>query len=395
MIVKEIDFKSLNNKYEKSGFEAEKQMSFYLKRAFSEDDNVYVINDLRLQVEDEYAQIDHLVLHQYGFIIIESKSVTDKICVNKYGEWKRIYHNQESGMPSPIQQAKRQIDILKKFLLSKNSRGIDKFPYDTLVAISDSGIIERDNIELDEICKADSVTEHIENISQGYKKESKKFLTLKRVRSFEKENISKLANFLVNSHQPKGKKVRVQKERVQKEVIKTPRKKPVLKNACKECHSSNLEIRNGRYGYYFKCLDCDKNTKIELICSKPTKECKPTLAKKGLKFYKQCKGCGEEKLFFTNIEKKLPAKKSPLAQKKTSSKLSQQCKKCKSTDITIEYGKYGYYFRCKACETTSKINLTCTKPSCQPKLKKEKENFYKVCQDCKTKELFFTSKKNT
>jgi len=306
MVGKEIDFKSLNNRYEKSGFEAEKQMSFYLKRAFSERDDLYVINDLRLHVDKEYAQIDHLVLHKYGFIIIESKSVTDTIAINEYGEWKRIYHNQESGMPSPIQQVKRQIDILKKFLITKKSKGIDKFPYDTLVAISDNGIIKRDNIELNEICKADSIPEQIENIVQGYTKESKKFLSFKKIHTFSKENINTLAKFLVESHIPKEKKANA-KAKAKKETPKTP--------------------------------------------IKPKKILSP--------------------------------KKASLAQK---------CTKCQSSDISIEYGRYGYYFKCKKCQSNRKIDLKCNYSSCKPKLKKEKEKFYKTCQDCNIKELFFVNK---
>ena len=52
--------------------------------------------------------------------IIESKSVTEEVRVrpdNTGGDqWSRVYQGRESGMPSPIQQARRQAGFLRTFL---------------------------------------------------------------------------------------------------------------------------------------------------------------------------------------------------------------------------------------------------------------------------------------
>ncbi|MDQ7084711.1 MAG: nuclease-related domain-containing protein [Sulfurovum sp.] len=321
MIMKDTDIKILDDKYKQSGFKAETQMRFYLKRAFRDDSYVYVINDLRIHVEEEYAQIDHLVIHRYGFVIIESKSVTDKICVNRYEEWKRIYNNKESGIPSPIKQAKRQIEILKQFLMSKDSSeiyrdnfinkisplAIETFPYDVLVAISDSGIIDRDNIELVELCKADSITERIENLRKQHKKAFSKLLNM-HPRQFHEDSIAKIAHLLVSSHSPIHKVKEVKKE------IITPKEKVEKASV-------------------YQSREYVKNEKVSIA--------------------------------------------------------SHQCNKCQSVDVQIAYGKYGYYYKCQSCQGNSKISLRCNQPSCKPKLKKEKEHFYKVCSDCNTKEIFF------
>ena len=50
MILKEIDPKTTNHKMTEAGVRAEKQMSFYLNRAFGDEDKVHVINDLRIGV---------------------------------------------------------------------------------------------------------------------------------------------------------------------------------------------------------------------------------------------------------------------------------------------------------------------------------------------------------
>lgn len=95
-------------------------MAFYLKRSFQNSKGIFVLNDIRLVMNDDVAQIDHLIIHEYGIIIIESKSVTSKISINEYGEWTRHYPKFSRGMPSPINQAIRQADFLQNFLMARS-----------------------------------------------------------------------------------------------------------------------------------------------------------------------------------------------------------------------------------------------------------------------------------
>ncbi|MEO1407846.1 MAG: nuclease-related domain-containing protein, partial [Pseudomonadota bacterium] len=111
----------------RAGIQAERQMAYYLHRAFATSSNLYVINDLRLvdpeQPEPDprtggsspgVAQIDHLVLHRFGAFIVESKSVTGTVTVRDDGggdEWTRS----GKGMPSPLRQAERQGEFLRAF----------------------------------------------------------------------------------------------------------------------------------------------------------------------------------------------------------------------------------------------------------------------------------------
>ncbi|MCR9115470.1 MAG: NERD domain-containing protein, partial [bacterium] len=83
MIAKESNATQPTDKRQLAGFNAEKQMAFYLRRAFGESSDVFVFNDLRIVRNDEVAQIDHLVLHRYGFAIVESKSITGTVEVNQ------------------------------------------------------------------------------------------------------------------------------------------------------------------------------------------------------------------------------------------------------------------------------------------------------------------------
>lgn len=96
MICKERDASQQtdNDIFSQAGAKAEEQMAFYLRREFGSDPEVWVFNDLRFETESgDAAQIDHLVLHRSGFILVESKSVTSKVRARANGEWERIWNN--------------------------------------------------------------------------------------------------------------------------------------------------------------------------------------------------------------------------------------------------------------------------------------------------------------
>jgi len=314
MIIKHVDNKESNDKFIKAGLKAEKQMGHYLERAFAKAEDIFVLNDIRLKNNNETAQIDHLIIHTYGFIIIESKSVSTKVSVNKYGEWKRLYNNKETGMPSPIQQAKRQASFLEDFLQEKamnvfrdsiinktvGKPKFSNFKFDILVAISDTGIIERDNIELDEVLKADAIADKVLKIISNREKDLLKslinpFTTTSNGLHVETER--KIANLLLSLHHPVSKKI-VEVATVQeKPITYNNAKKSSIEHICPKCNSKTLQVVFGR-NYYFKCLDCGQNIPIKHTCNTP--DCKPRTKKRKLQFFKICEKCGIDELFWEN-----------------------------------------------------------------------------------------------
>ena len=320
VIMKSVDPKVSSDKFTKAGLAAEKQMAFYLKRAFTDKEDIFILNDIRLERNGEVAQIDHLIIHSYGFIIIESKSVSSKVSVNKHAEWKRIYNNKESGMRSPIQQAKIQASFLTAYLNAKGNTLFKKsivdkvianpkyeyYKFDVLVAISDTGIIERDSIDLPEVLKADAVPDQILELIAIAKKDMLKALVnpfaISEGYRFRSDTIKKIANFLIAMHKP-AKNQNNEATIVQEESITYGKKTEVLKDTkkiicqCTKCKSQNLEVKFG-HNYYFKCLDCDNNIPIKHTCNTPS--CKPKTKKRKLQFFKTCETCGIEELFYEN-----------------------------------------------------------------------------------------------
>ncbi len=356
MIIKELDPIETKDPLLQAGFRAEAQLAFYLKREFKDDPLFLIFNNLRFEKAGDACQIDHLVLHRYGMIIIESKSVTTRVEVNELGEWKRWFNNAWQGMPSPILQAQRQGKFIKDYLESNvetllnkklfgNQSHFTKMPIDVLVAISDSGIINRPkNDKLDTVCKADQIPDKIKAIATEYRKKDSLFnLSLEIAYELEKDEIPRISQFLLahnkpakinvsssntnskptsNSNQPSSaienssiskpiatdKPVSLPKKIIpitpnnhqqsdisHKPIIKTA--KPTSTNTCSHCQSPNLLIAYV-HSYFFKCNDCGKNTAIKNICASCGDRAK--IRKSGLQFFSECEKCGNSQLFHTN-----------------------------------------------------------------------------------------------
>lgn len=335
MIVKELDPFIPQDKFAKAGKEAEEQMSFYLRRAFADDKNIYVFNDLRLEHEDDAAQIDHLIFHQYGVVIIESKSVTNRVEINEYQEWIRWFNNTKQGMPSPILQARRQGDFLKKYLERHAEMLLGKFfglqthfgsmSIDILVAISDSGIINRPKkMSLDEVCKAEQICDRVRSLLNEQQKESSVFNLNCTGRSFNKDEVDKIVKFLLKEHKflprknetefiskPNSKPslpekrviIQTQAESLSKPKLILSKPSNVIaplssEYSCRQCSKTNLFVASGKYGYYFKCLECEGNTPINIVCQNC--EIKKKICKRGDRFFAECESCKISDLFYTN-----------------------------------------------------------------------------------------------
>jgi len=230
MIAKEKQSPPPTDKFGKAGYDAEKQMAFYLRRAFAERPDIFVFNDVKFKRNGESAQVDHLILHPFGFYLIESKSVTGSITVNAQGEYSRQYGKQTSGMMSPVAQVKMQGQLLKQLLfenrtllLGKALLGMvqktfhdDRFRY--LVAISDKGVINRQGSTPPELVKADAVAteieQHLEFLSRFTgKKAAVSFFTASEkdidqaLRPWNAQELAAIRNFLlvndVSSPNPK------------------------------------------------------------------------------------------------------------------------------------------------------------------------------------------------
>lgn len=321
MILKRADDRFANNAFEEAGLRAERQMAHYLDRAFSDDPEIFVFHDLRLELKGEAAQIDHLVMYTCGFHLIESKSVTSSIRVNERDEWARLWDGSWKGMPSPILQAQRQGEFMTHFMNSNANHLLKpvlpfitwdygKLRFDPWVAISDTGLIDQKvQPPHGNLLKADQIA----NAIRAQVAEDRRTTSLKAVFTqspfkempnwITSEALVRLAKWLVTAHRPLRRQPSVPR------VDPMEFREPVVPNKhvasdhpeskhCWKCNSRNLRVQK-KFSPYFHCLDCGSNTSIRFVCRSPT--CKPDLQEgEGGIFLRVCPQCGTKRPYFRN-----------------------------------------------------------------------------------------------
>jgi hypothetical protein len=69
----------------------------------------------------------------------------------------------------------------------------------------------------------------------------------------------------------------------------------------------------------------------------------------------------------------------------------QKCRHCGSTTLSIQYGKFGYYFKCGGCDGNTAIKVGCGKEGHRERIRKEGWKFYRECAGCGTSAVFFVN----
>ncbi|MCQ3812371.1 MAG: NERD domain-containing protein [Acidimicrobiia bacterium] len=332
---------------QRAGADAEEQMAHYLHRGFRENEEVFVLHNLRLEDQEQQeqdgspgvCQIDHLVVHRWGLFIVESKSVTEEVRVRSDGsggdEWTRVYQRKETGMPSPIRQAQRQSDFLRAFLqrhreelLGKHSlglrtiakitmgtdqRGFKNAPIQLMIAVSDKGRIKRiggwkeprDPFRVF-VAKADLVPDKISQELEAHRKGGGSDYGLWSMEEGEPKGV---AEFLAARHVDRtGAPTNRPKRTAPSQKHKRPRNKPAgaqrsQSAACKHCGSSDLTARWGKYGYHWNCAACDKNTAMPVECSacgaKKGRDSGVRVRKDKKTYFRDCEACGTSEPVWT------------------------------------------------------------------------------------------------
>lgn len=67
------------------------------------------------------------------------------------------------------------------------------------------------------------------------------------------------------------------------------------------------------------------------------------------------------------------------------------CRGCNSTNLSVQYGKYGYYFKCGGCDSNTPIKISCGKNGHKERIRKDGLKFYRECSDCGSSMLFFAN----
>lgn len=378
MICKDIDNKSATNSKLQAGIRQEQDVAFFLKRAFADKPDVRVFNDLKFIHDGETAQIDHLILYPYGFVLIESKSITGHVKVNQLGEWQRSYQGNWSGMRSPIKQVELQQQLLRsvlfehreailpKILMGKVPQSFGKRSWDNLCAISSNAIIERDDMpsEISKmVVKSEFIADKVIEMMDIPSILRKAFTTRP---AFNEEEMQSIEKFLLAQHQGTSQldtQIKVDTGKIANESVL------VLSELAPEKHNVDLSV--SEKPVFASPAICENTKPKESKSQSPT----PT----------QTQTQTQTTVSENEVKTVQTSNQSPLI----------KCKKCSGhTQLTAAYGKHGYYVICASCETNTSMRIPC--PTCgnkRPKITKKRASYTLNCGECETSVLVFEQTK--
>lgn len=360
MIVKDADPVLSQSVRAQAGARAERDMAFYLRRAFGDGrPDVLVFNDVRFERAGEVAQIDHLVVHRHGMFIIESKSVSGEIHIDRAGQFVRVWsRTKREGMHSPVRQAELQRDLLRKLLNDHRSTLRDRIllgmlqgsftncPIEIRVAISNQGII-RGNQYAPEVRKADLITEDISDRLRAHAKGASWLNTSDTsdgAYALNDGELARIRDFLLAQHRPRNSSPTSSLDdspttarfplrdphsdtgtlpRSPTPALPAPKPSPsppvsrgadgaahfstpgsaaaslpTRAHACPRCRSQSLAMMRGSRGYFLRCLDCNGNIRLDLRV--PGSARIGHLRCAGRTFILACPDTGREFVYFTN-----------------------------------------------------------------------------------------------
>jgi hypothetical protein len=102
----------------RSGLKGEADSAYLIDFHFGDSaPNWAVLHDLRIEVDGLVAQIDHLMINRVlEMYVLETKRFHAGVRINDEGEFERwnSFRNRYEGLPSPLLQNERHIDLLKR-----------------------------------------------------------------------------------------------------------------------------------------------------------------------------------------------------------------------------------------------------------------------------------------
>lgn len=99
---------------QRAGLRAEKEAAFDIDFYNRKSLNRVVIHDVRFEHEGRVAQIDHLIITRFLEVyVLESKSASEGLAINEYGEFLAYQNGKAHGIPSPLEQNERHVAVLQ------------------------------------------------------------------------------------------------------------------------------------------------------------------------------------------------------------------------------------------------------------------------------------------
>jgi hypothetical protein len=101
----------------RKGIQGERDSAYFLDQHFKGAENHVLLHDLRIQVDGDVAQIDHVIINRgVGMYLLETKNYSGNVLINEHGEFTVDYDGERFGVESPVEQSRRHARILQRLL---------------------------------------------------------------------------------------------------------------------------------------------------------------------------------------------------------------------------------------------------------------------------------------
>jgi hypothetical protein len=105
----------------RAGNKGEKEAAYHIDFGWKDGKNSVVIHDLRIEHDGRVAQIDHLILMRtLECHVLETKGFSSEVRISEGGEWETRTRFGWRGIPSPVEQNRRHIEVLQAFVRDHN-----------------------------------------------------------------------------------------------------------------------------------------------------------------------------------------------------------------------------------------------------------------------------------
>lgn len=192
----------------RSGLKGEKEATYYINYHFRDTKNWMILHDLRLEHNDRVAQIDHLLINRWlDVYVLETKHFSQGLRITEDGDFLVLYRANEKAIPSPIEQNRRHIILLKEMLKDRQTfpkrLGVTLQPrFKTFVLVSPNSRVIRPtkkNFDTAEVIKADTL---FGQIDRGIDEENTLSALGALTKLVSKETLQEIGYKLADYHQP-------------------------------------------------------------------------------------------------------------------------------------------------------------------------------------------------
>lgn len=309
-----------------AGIKGEQEAAYLIDFDFAKSQNTLVIHDLRLEIDGRVAQIDHLLINRtLNVFVLETKHFHAGLKITEDGEFMtwNAFKKCFEGMSSPFAQNERHITVLNDALAridmpSKVGLRLSPVCHSYVLVSSKARVDRPKKFDTSRLIKSDMLSATYDRF---FDKAGVFEVVGSLARCLSTETLEKVGQTLLRMHRPASfdyaakfgislkptpipavTTVLQATPKPEPPLIKSaPAKDPVesaIQLTCRGCKSPKISVQYGKYGYYFKCSDCDVNTPIKISCG--VNGHKERIRKDGQKFYRECSDCGSSSVFFAN-----------------------------------------------------------------------------------------------